>query len=98
MDKDSTKQKALDFLDWMDTHYEDWISVSCSIGTCDLSDADAIHILNKACENGLVELFFAYFMMAQDAKSIEETRNRYFIRLLKKEVERDGRQGIYYPV
>lgn len=76
MQKDSTKQKALDFLDWMDTHYEDWVSVSCSIDTCELSDADTIHILNKAYENGLVELFFAYFMNVREARAIEETRDR----------------------
>ena len=97
MQKDSTKQKALDFLDWMDTHYEDWVSVSCSIDTCELSDADTIHILNKAYENGLVELFFAYFMNVREARAIEETRDRYFIQLLKKEVERDGLEGVFYP-
>ncbi len=40
----------------MDTHYEDWV-VSCSIDTCELSDADTIHILNKAYENGLWNFF-----------------------------------------
>ena len=57
MQKDSTKQKALDFWTGWTPTMEDWVSVSCSIDTCELSDADTIHILNKAYENGLVELF-----------------------------------------
>lgn len=36
-------------------------------------------------------------MNVREARAIEETRDRYFIQLLKKEVERDGLEGVFYP-
>ncbi len=90
MCKDRMQERALEFLDWIDHNYDDWATVSCAVGLLDVSELDAINILKKAYENGLVEIFFTYFMNVQETKAIPEAREKYILRLLRNEIENVG--------
>lgn len=87
MQKEKVEERAVEFLDWIDTHFDDWVTISCAIGLLDIGDTDTMNILKKAYEYGFMEIFFTYLMNVQESKAISEAREKHAVKMIRREIE-----------